>query len=319
MTAVRNGATPAGEDGAFRHQAILYAGTDDFVARATPLVRSALGAEKPVLVALVPGVLSGLRESLDGEADRVRWLDITGIGLNPARIIPLWREFVAHHRKDGSTRGVFGIGQPIYAGRTPSELVEAERHEALLNLAFGDTSNFDLYCPYDLETLEAGAVEAAERTHPHIRPADTPQPSPGYRPEGLDGAHSGALPNGDGPSWQRSIDHASSVDLYRLVAGHLDRLRAGGTPAVRGGDLALAAAAVSAGIGGQHLRIWSEQRQAVVEIVGRVPIVDPLAGREWPPPAGEPEHGLWLANQLCDLVQWRSDGRQGSVVRLRQG
>jgi len=197
-------------------------------------------------------------------------------------------------------------------------LLEAQRHEALLNLAFGDTSNFDLYCPYDVETLDASVVDAAERTHPHVRHTDLPEPSRHYRSEVLPGAFPALLPAVDSPSWQMELDHQPVGEVHRFVASHAERLRSNGTHPAHRDDLALAAAAVSAGIGGERIRIWSEERKVLVEVEGRVPIADPLAGREWPAPKGEPAHGLWLANQLCDLVQWRSDGR-GSVVRLRHG
>ncbi|MBO0743912.1 MAG: sensor histidine kinase [Candidatus Dormibacteraeota bacterium] len=318
MPADRNQPASPGEDRTFRHQAILYTGTDDFVAQTSPLVEAALDADTPVLVALTPTTLGGLRESLGRDAERVRWIDITGIGLNPARIIPVWRGFVAHHRRDGQTRPVFGIGQPIYAGRTPAETVEAERHEALLNLAFRETPNFDLYCPYDVETLGPEVVDAAGRTHPHVQATDARQLSTTYRPEVLAGAFTAPLSMGEGPAWQISLDHRSMAEVHRLIVDRGCRLVSDATRGRGLGDVALAAVAVSAGIGGQRLRMWSEQGQVLVEIEGRVPIVDPLAGREWPAPTGEPEHGLWLANQLCDLVQWRSDGRS-SVVRLRQG
>jgi hypothetical protein len=42
---------------------------------------------------------------------------------------------------------------------------------------------------------------------------------------------------------------------------------------------------------------------------------DPLAGREWPPPVERAARGLWLANQVCDLVQVRPLGTN-AVVRL---
>lgn len=308
---------PREKEAPFRHQALLSAGTDELVARTTPLVQAALDAHQPVLAALTPGLLGGLRESLGEDADRVRWVDITGIGLNPARIIPLWRAFLAYHRRDGRTRPVFGIGQPVYAGRTAVELVEAERHEALLNLAFRDEPNFDLVCPYDVETLDAEVVEAAGQTHPQVRHAGPAEPSTGYRPVALSGPFTTLLPAVDGPAPQMAIDRASVADVRRFVVDHAERLVSGGHDA-RWSDLSLAALAVSAAIGGERLRIWPEPGRAVVEIQGRVPIVDPLAGREWPAPAGEPGHGLWLANQLCDLVQWGSDGH-GSLVRLRQG
>jgi MEDS: MEthanogen/methylotroph, DcmR Sensory domain len=56
-----------------------------------------------------------------------------GVAANPARIIPAWRDFVASVDGRGHARG---IGEPIWAERTPAELVECQRHETLLNLAF---------------------------------------------------------------------------------------------------------------------------------------------------------------------------------------
>ena len=45
-------------------------------------------------------------------------------------------------------------------------------------------------------------------------------------------------------------------------------------------------------------------------------IEDPLVGRERPRPDQANGRGLWIANQLCDLVQVRS-GHDGTEVRLR--
>ena len=44
-------------------------------------------------------------------------------------------------------------------------------------------------------------------------------------------------------------------------------------------------------------------------------IDDPLAGRRRPSAAQVGGYGLWLANQVCDLVQLRSVP-QGMVVRV---
>ena len=45
-------------------------------------------------------------------------------------------------------------------------------------------------------------------------------------------------------------------------------------------------------------------------------IDDPLVGRRRPNSTQVGDRGLWLANQLCDLVQIRSNGA-GSLVRLQ--
>ena len=45
-------------------------------------------------------------------------------------------------------------------------------------------------------------------------------------------------------------------------------------------------------------------------------ITDPLAGRRRPAPGSTSGFGLWLAHQVCDLVQVRSTA-DGTLVRLR--
>ena len=44
-----------------------------------------------------------------------------------------------------------GIGEPIWADRSPTELIECQCHEALLNVAFAAAGDFHLICPYDTD------------------------------------------------------------------------------------------------------------------------------------------------------------------------
>ena len=53
----------------------------------------------------------------------------------------------------------------------------------------------------------------------------------------------------------------------------------------------------------------------LVEVADEGHIADPLAGRDRPPPDDLGGRGLYLVNQLCDLVQLRSSP-DGSVVRI---
>src|SRR2546421_585138 len=78
----------------------------------------------------------------------VEFADMAKVGRNPARIIPVWRQFVSERAAGGGR--IRGIGEPVWAGRGPSELAEAQRHEALLNLAFAGTPGMWLLCPYDV-------------------------------------------------------------------------------------------------------------------------------------------------------------------------
>ena len=88
----------------------------------------------------------------------------------------------------------------------------------------------------------------------------------------------------------------------------------------RAGDMALAVSEVGTnsirhGGGRGTLRIWHTHGAFVCEIRDRGHIDDPLVGRIVPEPLANGRRGLWLVNQLCDLVQLRSLD-DGVVVRL---
>jgi anti-sigma regulatory factor (Ser/Thr protein kinase) len=77
----------------------------------------------------------------------------------------------------------------------------------------------------------------------------------------------------------------------------------------------LATNSVRHGGGGGTLRVWREAETLLCEIQDNGHIEQPLLGRTLPGPDARSGRGLWLANQLCDLVQIRSSP-DGTVVRV---
>ena len=69
------------------------------------------------------------------------------------------------------------------------------------------------------------------------------------------------------------------------------------------------------GSGGGTLRLWRQEDALVCEVTDPGHITDPLVGRRTPSPATQGGRGLWLANQLCDLIQVRSTPA-GTTIRL---
>jgi anti-sigma regulatory factor (Ser/Thr protein kinase) len=78
----------------------------------------------------------------------------------------------------------------------------------------------------------------------------------------------------------------------------------------------MATAATPATRGNGLLRIWQERGALVCEAQDRGWIEQPLVGRIVPEHGQLGGRGLWLANQLCDLVQIRCSA-PGTVVRMR--
>lgn len=299
----------------FQHDALFYSGLDDFVQATKPFVLAGVEGGEPVLVVSLSDRIDALRDSLDGKAaDTVQFQNMEAVGRNPGAIISLWRDFIVSHQGSGPLRG---IGEPVWAGRDPAELAECFRHEALINLAFqGDDAS--ILCPYDTTSLPPEVLHEAERTHPTLvaggqrRDADV-----------FVGLGQIARPF-DAPLTPPPVEAKSSTfDLSSLrAARHAASsmaLRAGLSPdkqhafTLAVGELL--ANSIRHGGGSGSLTVWADADRAWADISDQGSIVDPLAGRQRAPVGQPGGHGLWLVNQLCDLVQLRSMST-GVTVRV---
>jgi anti-sigma regulatory factor (Ser/Thr protein kinase) len=298
----------------FRHEALMYAGEDGLVDDLVPYLRDGIEVGEPALVVLDAGKIARLQSELGDAAAKVEFADMALLGANPGRIIPAWREFVDAH----PGRRLRGVGEPIWAARTDAEMAECHRHEALLNVAFADAAGFWLVCPYDIATLDPMDVERACFTHPHVSEDGAPHPSGGYPgDEHHAGPFSEPLPAPAGEPVTFAFDGASLGGLRRFVA---DRAARAGLGAQRSEDLLLAVNEVAGnsvrhGGGTGVLAVWEDAGSLVCEVRDGGRIEPPLVGRERPDLGQIGGYGLWLANQLCDLVQVRTFPT-GSTVRL---
>lgn len=313
---------------AFRHEALFYAGPEEFVGGTLPFIGEALAAGEPTLVAVSAAkadlLRGGLeREGLGGREGLVRFVDMERLGRNPGRIIAAWREFVEEHAGRGAP--LRGIGEPVWPGRSASELVECRRHESLLNLAFGRGPAFWLMCPYDTEALDVDVIEDARSTHPFVLAhgahgtGGVDHASNVYRPPDPCTEMLGdALP--PPPRDRQELDFTPDRlgalrELLRALA------RDAGLDSRREADLLLAVGELTAnsllhGGGRGTLLIWREPEALVCEVRDAGRIEDPLVGRARPKPEALSGRGLWIVNELCDLVELRSTPT-GTVARVR--
>ena len=179
-------------------------------------VEEGLRRAEPVLVMMGERKLELLRKALGKRADEVQFADMEVVGRNPARIIPAWNRFVADHAENGG--GMRGIGEPIWAGRSPSELSECQLHESLINLAFAAADAFRLICPYDTEALPDDVIEEACRSHPVVSRDGAEDVSHSYR--GIDRVAAGfaePLPHAPADAEEMTVTVAALRDARRLV------------------------------------------------------------------------------------------------------
>ena len=267
--------------------------------------------------------IAALRELLDGtDEDLVEYRDMEVAGANPARIIPAWDDF-ATRLSAGGARRLRGVGEPIWAGRSPAELVECHWHEALINRVFADVRGFWLVCPYDIEALTATVVDDARHTHPLTTDGEG---SSAASIHGSDGHEllpvrplATALDQPHSVIAELAFDGDQLAELRSLVANEAART---GLSAAQIDDLVVAVNEVATnsvthGGGSGTARIWREGGAIVCEISDAGTIIDPLADRTRPSGAPADARGLWTVNSLCDLVQVRSSSESGSVVRMR--
>ncbi|MGW6686216.1 anti-sigma factor RsbA family regulatory protein [Streptomyces sp. NPDC054961] len=306
------------EAGAFVHPALFYQDLDAYLAGVGGFVRGALSAEEPVLVAVPGAHLDALRETLGENAAEVTWTDMTELGRNPGRILAALQDFADRH----AGRAARIVGEPIWPGRSPAEVREATRHEALINTAF-DGRTATILCPYDVRGLAPSVVADARRTHPLLIERGGELPSPAYTEASRVSADCDLpLPEPDGAVLR--LDY--TFGGLAAVREHAERwIRATSLPPERRGDLVLAiseAAANSLAHGGGKgtLRLWTTTgagpREVIAEIQDGGRLTDPLAGRRRPSLASaQGGRGLWMIHQLCDLVEVRA-ADSGFTLRL---
>jgi anti-sigma regulatory factor (Ser/Thr protein kinase) len=299
------------EHAGFQHQAVIYEGADEYLAGTIPFLRAALEAGEPALVAVRREQAELLRGELGREAGMMGFVAIEEVARNPAGVIPLWRDFV----DESPGRRVRGISELAWPARTPAEMEECHRHEALLNLAFAEGRSWSLLCPYDACSLADDELERAATTHELISREGRTEQSAAFDtdPDCL----SGELPPPAGRPevFRFGLTELSEVRRRVTAAGE----RAGMGPRAVA-DLVtatseLAANSVMHGGGTGTLRLWRENGSLVAEVEDRGRIEEQLVGRLRPGVRQEGGRGLWLTNQLCDLVQIRS-GEGGTVVRV---
>lgn len=302
----------ANDDGASaNHLALFYGNPAEYLDGVMRFVSAALDAGEPVAIAVPAAGERLLRRRMNGASSRVEMIDMAEVGRNPARIIPVVEGLLAKHRG----RRLHFVGEPIWSGRSPEEIREAIKHEALINVTW-PAAPILVLCPYDAGSLDPQVLADAERTHPHIVRRGRTIASSAYEGPVIPPGCEAPLPAPPGNAVALRFALAQLPGVRSLVAGHASE--AGMAPA-RASDLVLAVNELATNAirhaGGRGvLRVWRAGGEVICQVEDSGWIEDPLAGRRIPGLDQENGFGLWLVNQLCELVEVRT-GPAGTAVR----
>jgi len=300
----------------YLHDVLFWSGERDFLTQTAAFVMHGVSAGEPVLVAVPEPRSRALQRHLGRAAVDVRFVDMAALGGNPACIIDAWSQFA----DECGERPSRGIGEPLWAGRREAEVAECQLHEALLNVAIGPDRPLWLRCPYDAQGLPDPVLEHAMRRHPYVAATDGGAAASATYAGDVLGIEefSEALPEPTTTPVVRSVGDGAALRSLRDLVVHSAMLT--GVDEERAADLGLAVHelavnTITHGGGTGRLRLWRERGALVCEVSDEGVVDNPLAGRHQPEQEAPQGRGLWMVNQLCDLVQLRS-GPQGTQVRI---
>jgi len=291
--------------------ALLHAGDAEYVAGVVEFLRPGLDAGEPIALALPAQVATKIRARIGAPAGLVL-LDAHEVAHNPARIIPAILTMV----EEQSGRRLHYVGDFMWPGRSPEEIEETLRHEALTNLAWPDAALRAL-CVYDTRTLHPAVIRDVCATHPWHMRGRTVLRSPSYGGPVFPAGTDNPLP--DPPDGALTIVFGIDDLAAMRAAVNGFAQRAALAPDARN-DLVIAVNEVATNAikyapDDGVLRVWSSGAALICQLEDRGHIGDPLAGRHRPAPGVQGGVGLWMVNQLCDLVQTRTTPA-GTTIRL---
>lgn len=306
-----NGAAAEDNTRPAAHIALFYSAMTEYADAVGGFIQDGLAAGDSIMVAVPGPKATVLRDRLGANAARVAFAEMTTLGRNPARIIPAIYAFT------DSRPGQFVryVGEPVWPSRTGAERAEAIWHEALLNVAFAGLP-LAILCPYDVVGLDSGLLAAAEQAHPALMRNDRTQPNPTYAGTGGLGERDSTLP--EPPAGLEVLAYRDDPGRARAFAR--EKAQVAGLAEPKLTDLVIAVGELAAntlrhtGRSGT-VRVWATATEVICEVRDSGHIGNVLAGRRRPAADAARGHGLYVVNQVCDLVEMRT-GSSGTTFRL---
>ena len=305
----------------FAHDALIYGSDDEYVDAVVPFLEAGLAAGETVRVVSTPHNTALLRAAMDHSNAGVEFTPSTSEDAPPARKIALLHELCDEDTPaaNGRTRIV---GEARF-GTTTRKHLDWVRYEAILNEVFASTPQW-FVCAYDRRELPDWVIQAAGRTHPHVRSEGRRVVSSDYDdPATVAQDISEQLtplpvPSDRDPILKDTVDldalgsvRARLAAVARESTGSRDR-----ADDVTMGLNEIVTNALEHGSKRAQVRCWRDTRRLVVEVTDEGPgFDDPLAGY-WPPSPEQPDgRGLWLARQTLDALELESRGDVGMRAR----
>jgi len=289
-----------------RHECIPYSGPAALVPAASTMLSESLREGYPCLLLADSAKLHAVRDAVGAHGEHTTFFDMSLHGRNPARVVPALQSFVDGHRG----QPVRVIAEPIPVGISDAARSEVELNELILALPSYRRWPATVSCLYDSVILDHAVTESLEAGHRELPAVE--------HAEGMLTQRFGEPLSAPPRDARRLGADVTTLSELRRTVGYLSEVA--GLDAERIDDLVYAVNeavtnSICHGEGRARVLVWYDTVGVWCDVHDRGRIHDPLVGRVAPRAGQVSGRGLWLVNQLCDLVQVRSSAA-GTFVRM---
>jgi hypothetical protein len=152
--------------------------TAEFLEASASFLAEAIERSEAALAVTTAANIRSLKDQLGLQARQVEFAERSIWYRTPISARNSYRAFLNTGLQAGAP-WVRIIGEPVWAGRSDSEVRVWARYESLLNIVFSHAP-VTILCPYDARAVNPGIVRQARVTHPHIVESDELRRSPEF-------------------------------------------------------------------------------------------------------------------------------------------
>ena len=173
------GVSPTNEPKLLGHRLLVYDSDDQYVAAIVPFLARGIERSDSLLTVTGRRQIDFLRQALGKDSARVEFRDASQWYGSPRAALDGYRNFVNEKFESGSS-WVRVVGEPVWQGRSNTEVVGWTRYESMINLALS-SSPATIVCPYDSRSVPEVVLAGARATHPELTSTGEATTSPDYQ------------------------------------------------------------------------------------------------------------------------------------------
>jgi transcriptional regulator with XRE-family HTH domain len=164
------------------HSAFPYRSDDQFRSTIGPFLAEGIERSEALIAVTTAANIELLREHLGRDARSVEFVDASDLYSTPIAALQAYKAFSEAKLERGAP-WVRILGEPVWTGRSDTEIRLWTRYESLFNLVFAGTP-LSVVCPYDERSVAPEIVRQAQLTHPNTVDDRGMSPCPGYTDPG---------------------------------------------------------------------------------------------------------------------------------------